>query len=78
QRNVAGIIDVDEHPQPAGRQACDDRVDDDRAQLPARRSLHPRVAVDARGGLVLDTPAGVRRVLFGEPLEWMEDEPCCS
>jgi len=35
-------------------------------------------AIDARGGLVLDTPAGVRRVLFGEPLEWMEDEPCCS
>lgn len=34
-------------------------------------------ALDGRGGLVLDTPRGVRRVLFGEPLEWVEDEPCC-
>ncbi len=35
-------------------------------------------AIDGRGGLVLDTPAGVSRVLFGEPLEWREDEACCS
>jgi BirA family biotin operon repressor/biotin-[acetyl-CoA-carboxylase] ligase len=35
-------------------------------------------AVDGGGGLVLDTPEGVRRVLFGERLEWMEAEPCCS
>ena len=35
-------------------------------------------AIDGLGGLVLDTPAGVRRVLFGERLEWMEDESCCS
>ena len=35
-------------------------------------------AIDGRVGLVLDTPEGVRRVLFGERLEWMEDESCCS
>ncbi|MFO7976389.1 MAG: biotin--[acetyl-CoA-carboxylase] ligase [Candidatus Hydrogenedentota bacterium] len=34
-------------------------------------------AIDGRGGLVLDTPEGVRRVLFGERIEWLEDEPCC-
>jgi len=35
------------------------------------------IAIDGRGGLVLDTPEGLRRVLFGERLEWMENEPCC-
>lgn len=34
--------------------------------------------IDRQGGLILDTPEGARRVLFGERIDWMEDKPCSS